>query len=358
MTISRRIVVWALAVLPLAACAIQDPPSGGPEDKRPPEVSATTPNADSAGVAPSSEIRIVFDEKMTRTRLERLVKFSPEVEFGKVSWDGGTLVIRPVALHADTTYVVEIAPGFADAHGVRATEPFRFAFATSAAIDTGIVGGRVYFRRKPSEQAVARIFVLPRDSGFVPEAGRPDRQVMVSPDGTYAFGHLPTNASHVVVWAFEDANSNGAFDAASEVGATFPDTLALHPQLARQQGKDIYIVDPNEPAEIEGKIVNHTGNDSFVITVTLTELADTMPPTFLTRCNSEGSYVLRPLVGRYLLQAFMDFDNDSLCGSYPCPGDSNSSCLEPCSLYPDTIEVEPGDKARLDNLDLPPTNGG
>lgn len=339
----------------LGACAIQDPPPGGPEDRTAPQVSISVPEAGAVDVPSGSSIRLQFSEKMQRTRLERQLTFNPPIVIHRSRWDGDALVIFPETLHPETTYVVELAAGFGDAHGVKSVDPFRFAFATAAAVDSGLVEGRVFFRRKPTEKGIVRLFVLPKDSAFAPEAGRPDRQVHVWPDGTYRFEWLPTNNSRILLWAFHDTNGNGAFDAATEFGERLGDTLRLNPETPVARGARIGIVDPTEPAELKGRIVNATVNDSFPITVSLSELSDTTPLTYLARCGTDGEYLLRPLSGRYVLRAFMDFEADSVCGRYPCPGegaDSNSTCLEPCSLYPDTIPVDPGGSITLDDLIL------
>ena len=157
----------------LAACAIPERPPGGPEDKKPPKVVATYPEAGSAGVSEDSEVRITFDESMTRARLERTVVFHPEVAVRKATWKKKTVTLIPERpLHPDTTYVIELKAGFADAHGVRNTDGFRFAFATSASIDSGMISGRVLFRRNPTANGVVRLFALPRDTSFVAGAAR------------------------------------------------------------------------------------------------------------------------------------------------------------------------------------------
>jgi hypothetical protein len=109
------------------------------------------------------------------------------------------------------------------------------------------------------------------------------------------------------------------------------------------------IVDPKEPAEITGKIINSTGIDTFPVTVTMHEESDTMPPTYITASDPDGNFRFgQVLQGRYTLQAFIDFGADSLCGSYPCPEDSKRQCLEFCGQYPDTLAIAPGQEIKLE----------
>jgi hypothetical protein len=350
-----RVPIWIAILGVLAACAIQDPPPGGPEDRKPPLVTSTVPTADSAGVAPDAEIRIQFDEDMKKDRVERNIVFYPNIVIRDAGWDGNTLVIRPEALHPDTTYIIVITPGYRDAHGVAAEEEIRFAFATSTAIDSGVVEGRVYFRRKPSDRAMVRLFSLPKDSAFVAQAARPDREVRASPDGSYSFERLPTADARFLVWAFHDANANGRFDTQNEVGAVLADTVLLRPSTPTSSDHAVYIVDPTEPAELTGRIINATGVDTFPVSVSLEALPDTTDePSQYTRCDAEGNYQLKPLRGTYILRAFMDFRVDRVCGEYICGADTTVLCVEPCAVYPDTIRVDPGQTLRIEDLTLGP----
>lgn len=342
-------------VVPVAlSCAIQEPPPGGPEDTDPPAVVATVPAAGSSGVAPSAVIELSFGEKMTRARLERLLEFRPSTTIEKAEWKGNTVRVYTSGLHPDTTYIVELRSGYADNHGVRNPDPFTFAFATSAKIDSGTIEGRVYFRRLPSEKGRVRLFTVPKDSAFAPEAMRPDREVGADGQGVYRFEYLPTDNQSFILMAFQDANGNLNHDRDKEAFQVLADTLKLTASQPSLEDRDIYIVDPTEPGKIEGIIVYDTGRDSVRIAVTLHELADTLPPSYYTVTDEAGSFSFDALQGRYVLHAFLDLMPDSLCGFYPCPDDTTRRCQEPCVTYPDTITVEPGGEVELDSLVLTP----
>lgn len=350
----------ALTCTLTAACAISVPPSGGPEDKKPPAVVATVPARDSVAVSPEGRISITFSEDMTRTNLAKLVTFSPEIEIDGADWKGRTMILKPSRpLHPDTTYVVTIASGYADNHRVQNKSSFQFAFATSAAIDSGRISGRVYFRRKATAKGVVRCFVLPRDSSFSVEATRPDRSSKTDQEGKYEIGYLPTRGNKLLLWAFEDANGNGSFGRDSEVGWARTDTIMLTSGRPVLGGRDIYIVDPKEPAVVEGIIKNQTGVDTVTVSVALDAVKDTIPAAYLTRCDKSGAYKFgNVLTGVYVLRAFMDFFPDSLCGEYPCTHDSSLVCFEPCVWYPDTLRLEPGDELTLKPMILEPAAAG
>jgi hypothetical protein len=338
-------------MLVAVACAVEAPPPGGPVDDIPPNIVGKVPRADSAGVAPESRISITFSEDMTRTGVERLLQLQPPIEIGEVRWKGRTVVVRPLEpLHPDTTYFVTLRAGFRDNHRVPSDIGIEWAFATSAAIDSGTISGRIYFRREPTKKGVVRCFVLPVDSGFAPEAERPDREAVTDDNGDYELRYLPNRGNFLVVWAFEDANQNRTFSPENEAGITLRDTVVLTPGAPFASGVDVFIVDPTEPAEVAGIAVNHSGLDTFVVSVGL--FADTVDtPVYLTRCDTTGAYKFKNvLMGTYLLRGFVDVVPDSVCGYFPCFADTSRQCAEPCAVYPDTLTVVPGDEVALDTL--------
>jgi hypothetical protein len=340
----------------MASCAIPEPPPGGPEDKTPPKVVETFPENGSSGVAPDAEIGIGFSEKMQRARLHRLVVMSPPTQIAKAKWDKNAVRFTfEEPLHPDTTYIFALKKGFGDSHGVKSEKPFRFAFATSAHIDSGVISGQVRFRREPTDKGVVRLFKMPRDTVFAPEATRPEREVRTAEDGTYHFEYLPTDERSFLIWAFQDQNANANFERDEEAGAVLADTVVLGGGISVIDNQDIAIVDPKEPAVIEGTIVNNTGIDSLPVAVTLHSLTDTTAaiPAYYVRCDTLGHYELKTvLMGAYTMFGFLDFSGDSLCGSYPCADDSSKSCAEPCVQRADTLVVQPGAEIEIEDLFL------
>jgi len=349
-----RALAWAALFCLFAACAIIEAPPGGPEDLRAPGVDSTYPGNGMAGVALDAVIEVTFDEPMTRARLERQIVFHPPVTMSKVGWQQNTLRIETEGLNPDTTYLVELKPGFSDEHGVRSENGFGFAFATSAAIDSGTIAGRVFFRRLPTDKGVVRLFVLPKDTSFVPEAARPEREVKADGTGNYVLKYLPTTDRSFLVLAFYDQNGNLNRDGDAEPYALLADTVFLSAEVSKVEGKEISIIDPKEPGKISGLVANATGWDSIPVTLTLHEVSDTLPPTHVTFALPEsGEYRFGTVLkGTYILKAFVDLHSDSLCGDFPCPEDTLRGCPEPCLVYPETLRVAPGQEIELEEFTL------
>ena len=251
--------------------------------------------------------------------------------------------------------MVTLRAGFKDHHNVASSIDYRIAFATSATLDTGRISGRILFRRQPSEKGVVRCFVLPRDSGFAPEAARPDREALTNEAGQYVLDYLPSRGDSFVVWAFHNKGNDNQFDAGKDIGDAFADTVVLTRERPTAESIDIWIVDPGEPGRISGRVINDTGVDTVEVAVALFAANDTLRPSYYGRCTTDGAFEFSSTkAGTYALRAFVDFKADSVCGSYPCGADSLSACSEPCTVSPDSLTLAPGDEIRVPAFRLGP----
>jgi hypothetical protein len=161
-------------------------------------------------------------------------------------------------------------------------------------------------------------------------------------------GYLGTRGSRYLVWAFEDANQNGVYTPENEAAAFLPDTVTLSSALASATGRDVWIVDPTEPATVSGAFSNESGIDTLPVTVALRRDSLTAPASYFMRCSEQGDFEFANVkAGVYLLQAFIDVQPDSACGTYACGPKAEERCAEPCLTYPDTLTVEPGAKIEL-----------
>ncbi len=342
-----RVFAWVLAIL-MAACASEAPPPGGPEDKVGPTVVGSIPAADSVGVAPYSEIGVTFSEDMTRPRVERQLVVQPPIVFGRVHWQGKTMMVQPQdPLLRDTTYVVTMKPGGRDAHGVPSTASFEFAFATGAVLDTARIEGAVFLKQDPVGKAVVRCFRLPRGPDFDPLAQRPDREATTARDGKYRLRYLPANDARYIVAAFVDRNGNGTFDPGSEASAVLPDTIVLTPRVPVAAGVNVTVVDPNEPGVVKGSVVNETGIDTMRVSVGLFAPDDSTRAKVYALCDSIGAFEIKARPGDYVLRAFLDLKADSTCGEYDCPPGAAAPCREPCIRLPGTLSVKPASTTEI-----------
>ena len=341
---ARVLVAAGISIAAALACAVSVPPTGGPEDKAPPTVSASVPSPDSTGVDPRSAIRIQFSEPMRRERVERMVAVNPAIEFERVSWEGNTLVIQPAAeLKRDTTYVVRIKPDYQDRHGVPAAQWHEFAFATGTApLDTARIEGAVTLKRAPAARAIVRCWRIgPNDTLHI-ERDRPDREATATRDGHFKLRYMPSNGERFVVMAFMDENSNRIFDPDTDPSIVYADTVVMQPAKPVVSGVDMALVDPKEPGKVSGTVANESGVDSARVMVAMYEMADSVRAAYRAVCDSTGAYQFNAVKsGSFILRAFVDIKADSLPGPYPCPT-KPSGCTEPSVRRPGLLRVTPG----------------
>ncbi len=140
---------WLILYQMLFACASQAPPGGGPEDKIPPEIIATTPHHDSVRVGSKTSVRITFSEKMEKTSTEQNIFVSPAPAHApKYEWHKNDLVIHFAdTLKVPVTCVITVGTGAKDVHGNALKRSFSFAFSTGDSIDRGLIGGRIFHDR-------------------------------------------------------------------------------------------------------------------------------------------------------------------------------------------------------------------
>jgi hypothetical protein len=331
---------WVAATL---ACAVSVPPSGGPEDKSPPDIASTVPRADSTGVDPRTEIRVAFSESMRRERVERDVIVNPPIEIERIRWEGNTLVIQPAhELVRDTTYVVRIKPEYQDQHGVPGARWHEFAFATgTAALDTARIDGKMTFKHAPALRAMARAFrVTDKDTVRV-EKDRPDREATADRDGKFSLRHLPSNGGRFIVMGFLDQNNNGIYDSDGDPALVYPDTVVLASGNPTKSGVDLDLLDPKEPGEVKGTVVNESGAAGVVV-VAMYDEADTTRAAYHAVCDSTGAYEVKKVKpSTYVLRAFVDVKADSLPGVYPC-ATNPKGCAEPSARRPGRLRVKAG----------------
>ncbi len=217
-TCARRAAI-ALAVVAVTGCARVAPPGGGPADATPPEVVGATPEPGSTGVDRKTVIAIEFSEEMNRESAERAFAISPDLDLRNLRWSGRRLWTEPAeALRDSTTFIVQIAPGARDQHGVNMAAPFSFAFSTGANLDDGTITGRVTALGEPIPNAV--VWVCPgaveTDTlGFVAPCGYTARS---GEDGGFRVEHVGTSESAYAVVAFIDRDSDGRFNPSRETG--------------------------------------------------------------------------------------------------------------------------------------------
>ncbi len=199
---------YLILLLALAACAQQGFPPGGPPDKVPPTLRATTPDSNGRNVS-VKEVSLQYDEVISErpagsSTLDALVLISPRDGAPRVGWHRSRLTIRG---HKDwrpnTTYSVTVLPGISDLRGNASKEVVNLVFSTGPEIARASISGVVF--DWPAGHLAPR--------ALVKAVSHPDSIVYIAQAdsvGHFRLTHLPPGSFTLYGW--EDANNNQDLD--------------------------------------------------------------------------------------------------------------------------------------------------
>jgi hypothetical protein len=211
------------------ACAVVEPPPGGPIDITPPWLVAADPDSGSIAVGELKKIRLTFSEKMDRTSAVTWLYFFPDQRIRQTKWHGAVEaeVILEFPLPPDTVIIVEVASGMRDAHKVKSIQSRRFPIATGDSILGGTINGVLIMADSAVTNGVVELYDVPPDT--LEYFQQPLlRRTTTDETGSYRFDWLPVPGGPWLVRAFTDPDDNlrpGDRDAQRLV----PDTLSLTP---------------------------------------------------------------------------------------------------------------------------------
>ncbi len=219
------VIILLITFFILIKCATRGYPSGGPEDKTPPEIISTFPAIDSLNVKDLDEIIINFSERMNESSVQSALFISPPLEY-EIDWSGGdelTLLLTTDTLQKDQTYVITIGAEAKDSRRNGFKESFQFAFSTGEKLDRGQISGTVYGLGKKEVMYLFAYKITPKDT-IDPRLKKARFLTQTGKQGIFDLNYLPLGEYRVYV--VQDQNKNLILDAAYEkVGIPSQDVL-------------------------------------------------------------------------------------------------------------------------------------
>ncbi|MCX7878704.1 MAG: Ig-like domain-containing protein [Ignavibacteria bacterium] len=195
------IVFFIYAFLP--GCANQQPPSGGVEDKAPPEAFLLKPSKKTMFMG--NKVIIQFDEYVDRRSLQDAFRISPLIKDIEFDWSGKTVeIVFPFSLekvYPNRTFVINIGSSLKDLRGNSLTNPYIFAFSTGPDLDKGTINGKVYNHKNKKISVLAY-----RLDNYDPLEKYPDYFTEISQDGSYSFQNMSSGKYRLI--ALEDDDKN------------------------------------------------------------------------------------------------------------------------------------------------------
>lgn len=238
------------ALILLNACAVVEPPSGGPMDKTPPRLIGVEPDSGALAVGPLSVLRFSFSEKMDRADAYSWLHFFPDQRIRKTKWHGARVaeVFLEQPLPADTLVVVEVSGGLRDAHKVKSRGSRRFPLATGDTISSGSLSGALIYEDGPLANGVVELYGIQPDS--LEYFRRPLlRRTETDERGAFNFRWLPVPSGPYLVRAFKDDDEN-LRPGEREPQRLLPDTLSLDAMTGRASADVTPLFPINSPGRL------------------------------------------------------------------------------------------------------------
>ena len=345
-----------------------EPPPGGPQDTVPPRLAASTPDSGAAGLGETRTLRFTFSEKMDRQPATAWLRLYPEQRIRKTRWHGSVEaeVELEEPLPADTTVVVELAPGLTDAHKVRTRQARRFPVATADSVAAGALSGVLVLGDSAVSRGVVELYALPPDSLELQDMPLL-RRTGTDAAGAYTFRWLPVPGGPWRVRAFVDEDRDQR-PGDREAQRFAPDTLRLTAAEPAASAGVLTLYPPDTPGRVVVGPFTTFGEAGPVVLFTL-EVAEedtgwAPRPLAADAANFRrlpartGGAVEDAEPGPTRLVAFVDVDPDTALGPVPADsvralpgsgdwivtdtaGDTTGWYLEPLVVVP-APAVEPG----------------
>lgn len=227
MRVFRTVIFFTLlfALILLARCAVDVPPTGGPEDKTPPRVVAVFPDSGALRVQ-TNKLRVRFDKYIVTQSLRNALFFSPRIDDYEVESDGKEAeIILYEPLKPNRTYACTITKALTDTRGNSLAQSFTFAFSTGSTIDSGIISGVVYSaeNRFIKGATVFAYFIPEGDTLFADTLNssrtQPDYIAQTNENGQFQLSFLKNGSYRL--FAIIDKNQNLLFDSGEPFAVPF-----------------------------------------------------------------------------------------------------------------------------------------
>lgn len=193
----------------LAACAVDRPPTGGPEDTVPLEILSVDPPPSSVNASPQ-KIVFTFNRYIPALSLRKALVFSPVIKDYTLKADGTEaeiLFTKPLGINK--TYTITLNTSLRSSRGNELERSYTYAFSTGDKINRGIIGGQVFSNdNRPLPRAVVLAYALTDNDtlSFNPLNKEPDYTVQAGRNGKFTLEYLAEGSYRLL--CFQDKNGD------------------------------------------------------------------------------------------------------------------------------------------------------
>ncbi len=184
----NRVVLLFCVLLPFWSCANIQAPSGGPEDKTPPEVASFSPQNNTTNFA-GKELRIRFTKYMNKAKVIENLSIAPIIPL-KFDWSSKELRIRfDTELDTNLTYLINLGTDYTDLYGNKPESAFNLVFSAGSNIDSGTIAGKAPVHQ-PGYVALLYYLENKHPDTINPSHTLPDYRVQLGTSGDFTFSAL------------------------------------------------------------------------------------------------------------------------------------------------------------------------
>jgi hypothetical protein len=201
------------SLLALGSCAAISSPQGGPRDRQPPRLVATSPDSAARNVK-QQFIRLKFSEPIQLKELSKNLLITPQLPPDNsysvlADRDYITLTFKK-PLEANTTYSFNFRNAIVDANESLPAKYQALSFSTGATLDSGRVRGSVtdYLTARPVADALVGLYRTTDTVGV--RRGQPYYLARTDAKGQFQLNFIRVAPYNVYAWV--DKNNNNRFD--------------------------------------------------------------------------------------------------------------------------------------------------
>lgn len=210
----KKLLLYLPVALILLRCANQSSPTGGPQDKEPPELYSSSPENNSKNFS-GNTIELVFTEDIKLKDPKEEILITPSVgKNTKYIVRKNRLTIEPeFPWEENTTYSLSFREGVQDITEGNPAENLRIAFSTGPVIDSLSIQGRVKetFRETAPQKITVAVY---QSDTFNIYKHAPVYFTKTDKQGRFSIQNL--KAGKYYIYAFDDKNKNLKAESKSE----------------------------------------------------------------------------------------------------------------------------------------------
>lgn len=215
-----------LFLLLSTTCARVSSPTGGPEDKQPPQLLRSVPQDEALNYKGTS-ILLVFDEIVQTNQIESglIITPKPPGSFRTRANRNTVELIFSEPFSDSTTYSFSFANTIQDITARNPAQDLNLSFSTGNYLDSLSISGKVLnlYDQLPIEGLQVSLFSA--DDSLTVLNGNAQYYSKTDTAGQYRFNNLPQGSYKI--YAFQDKNNNNKADSDGELYGYYTDTIFL-----------------------------------------------------------------------------------------------------------------------------------